>query len=296
MSKITYIPKSFHGTSLTLIDQANAIINEYAAQGFSLTLRQLYYQMVARGLIPNNVRSYKRLGSIVTNARLAGLIDWYAIVDRTRELKGNSHWGTPVEIMKSAVESYRIDKWASQPYRVEVWIEKDALAGIIAGICSEMDIDYFSCRGYTSASEMWKAGRRMQGYMYDGQDVAVLHFGDHDPSGIDMTRDIQDRLNLFSEWSVDVDRIALNMDQIDKYNPPPNPTKLTDSRAGGYIQVYGHESWELDALEPSVMAALIEDKVVAWRDEGLWNEMVEREKYERGLLSTAADSVKEMLK
>jgi len=289
--KIAYIDHSFHDSTLETINQAKEIIHEYRLQGFSLTLRQLYYQMVARDLITNNVRSYKRLGNTIANARLAGLVDWYSIEDRTRELKGNSHWNTPGQIVQSAVASYRIDKWENQPHRVEVWIEKDALVGVIRGICSDLDIDYFSCRGYTSASEMWRAGRRLARYMEKGQDPVILHFGDHDPSGIDMTRDIGDRLEMFAEWPVEVERVALNLDQIDEYAPPPNPAKLSDSRAKSYITVYGYDSWELDALEPSVMVELIEQEVLSIRDESLWSEAVEKEEAHIALLKEAAESL-----
>ena len=166
------------------------------------------------------------------DGRLAGLIDWNRIVDRTRNLEGNSHWGNPGEIMRSAAHSFRLDKWANQPYRVECWIEKDALRGVIAGVCNELDIPHFSCRGYTSISEMWVAARRLQHWIARGQTPVILHLGDHDPSGVDMTRDIFDRLQTFM-GGAEVKRLALNWDQVEMYNPPPNPAKLTDSRANG---------------------------------------------------------------
>lgn len=291
MPKIAYIDRNFREDSLALIAIANNIIDEYAEQDFLLTLRQLYYQMVARDIIPNSQKEYKRLGGIIANARLAGLIDWLAIVDRTRELRGNSHWASPRHIMRSAIKGYRIDKWAEQPCRIEVWIEKDALVGVISRICQELDIDYFSCRGYTSASEMWSAAQRLRGYLDDGQDPIVLHFGDHDPSGIDMTRDIAERLALLADCPVDVQRMALNQDQIDLYGPPPNPTKLTDSRAPGYIAIHGYDSWELDALEPGTIVELISDEVHDIRDADLWTEATQREAEHREILRLAAENM-----
>lgn len=291
MPKIPYIDRNFREDSLALIVIANNIIDEYAEQDFLLTLRQLYYQMVARDIIPNSQKEYKRLGGIIANARLAGLIDWLAIVDRTRELRGNSHWASPRHIMRSAIKGYRIDKWAEQPCRIEVWIEKDALVGIISGICQELDIDYFSCRGYTSASMMWLAAQRLRGYLDDGQDPIVLHFGDHDPSGIDMTRDIAERLALLADCPVDVQRMALNQDQIDLYGPPPNPTKLTDSRAPGYIAIHGYDSWELDALEPGAIVELISDEVHDIRDADLWTEATQREAEHREILRLIAENI-----
>lgn len=276
--KIAYKEKNFRQKSMGIIGTASSIIKEYQEQGFLLTLRQLYYQLVAKDHIPNEKQEYKRLVSIVNDARLAGLIDWRAIEDRTRERVGNQWWASPGHAMRHLIRRYQIDKWSNQENRLEVWIEKDALTGVIAGICSELDVDYFSCRGYTSASEMWKAGHdRFTTYQKRGQYVTVIHLGDHDPSGIDMTRDIEERLNMFSRNWVEVKRIALNWDQIELYNPPPNFAKLSDSRARGYIKEFGRESWELDALDPVTLAGLIEDAVMEYRDEDLWNEAKERE-------------------
>ncbi len=288
MPKICYVPKQFSSGSQYIIDKANRIIVEYARLGFDLTLRQLYYQFVSRGLIANKDTEYKRLGSIINDARLAGLIDWNAITDRTRNLRGLSHWETPGDIIYSAAKSYHIDRWDSQEYRVEVWIEKDALVGVIAGVCDEFDVPYFSCRGYTSQSEMWVAGQRLLRYIDAGQTPIILHLGDHDPSGKDMSRDITDRLVLFTESDLEFSRLALNMDQVEKYNPPPNPAKITDSRAQGYILEYGDESWELDALEPTVIAGLIRNAITNVLDNDAWLEATDKEQRGRSLLERAS--------
>jgi len=150
MPKICYRAKKFSGDRMDKINKANAIIVEYRNQGFELTLRQLYYQFVSRDFIANNMREYKNLGDIINDARLAGLVDWDAIVDRTRDLKSMAHWTSPADIVEACARQFRVDKWIGQPRRVEVWIEKDALVGVIEGICNELDVAYFSCRGYTS--------------------------------------------------------------------------------------------------------------------------------------------------
>lgn len=288
MPKICYIEKNFRRATLDQIDTANVIIEEYAAQGFDLTLRQLYYQMVARGYIENSERSYKNFGNVIDDGRLAGRIDWDRIVDRTRNLRGNSHFRDPAQIMQAALNSYRIDKWARQPYRAEVWVEKDALIGIVETVCRRLDVPFFACRGYTSQSEMWGAGQRLERWKRQGQTPILIYLGDHDPSGIDMTRDVIDRLTLFA-GGMQVDRLALNWDQVEHFNPPPNPTKLTDSRAEGYIAEFGLSSWELDALDPATLAGLIETAVTSFRDDSLWAESVEEETEGRGLLQMAAD-------
>lgn len=196
MSKIQYRDIKFQNKSLELIERVNSIISEYNAQGYELTLRQVYYQLVARGFIPNNERSYKNLGNLINDGRLAGLIDWYAIVDRTRNLHGNSHWSSPSSVIRSAEYSYMLDRWQNQPNYVEVWVEKDALIGIVSQICSKLDVPHFSCRGYTSQSEMWVAAQRFIKQEHR-ESRTIIHLGDHDPSGIDMSRDIQERMDMF---------------------------------------------------------------------------------------------------
>ena len=227
------------------------------------------------------------MGNIINDARLAGLLDWDYIVDRTRNLRGLAHWETPSSVIDSAAYGYRTDRWANQPHRVEVWIEKDALVGVIAGACNRLDVPFFSCRGYTSQSELWGAGQRLARYSRLGQDPIVIHLGDHDPSGIDMTRDIGDRLALFGA-EVTVRRIALNMDQVEAYSPPPNPAKLTDARATGYISRYGNESWELDALDPATLDALITATIDDYRDPDQWDADTDAMDADRGLLTEAA--------
>jgi len=276
---------------LTLLSWSTKVINEYSAQGYELTLRQAYYQLVARGYIPNNERSYKNIGNLINDGRLAGLIDWYSITDRTRNLRGNTHWEKPEDVIASARYSYLLNKWEGQPNYVEVWVEKDALVDIVGQACRPLDTPYFSCRGYTSQSEMWSAARRFirQGYR---DNCIIIHLGDHDPSGIDMTRDIQERLEMFGA-DVEVKRVALTMEQIDTYNPPPNPAKLSDSRCGKYIDQFGDESWELDALEPKVITDLITDEVTAFRDDEIYQAVCDKEKEEKEELKMLENSYHE---
>ncbi|MDN3356037.1 hypothetical protein [Actinomadura sp. DC4] len=286
MPKIEYVPRTFSNGSLAIIRQAEEICEDYARQGYDLTLRQLYYQFVARDLLANKQTEYKRLGSIINDARLAGLLDWNYIVDRTRNLRGLSHWNSPDQIIRSSARGYLTDRWADQKHRVEVWIEKDALVGVISGVCNRHD--YFSCRGYTSQSELWSAAQRLRTYEDRGQKPIVIHLGDHDPSGIDMTRDIADRLALF-DANVKVIRIALNMDQVEEYTPPPNPAKLTDSRSTSYISRFGYSSWELDALDPATLDALISNEITGWRNERRWDRATAAMEKERSLLTAVSN-------
>jgi len=178
---------------------------------------------------------------------------------------------------------------------VEVWVEKEALANIVERAASRLDIDYFSCRGYVSQSEMHVAAQRLARYERNGQTPVIIHLGDHDPSGIDMSRDIVERLETFNVEPI-FHRVGLNMEQIEKYDPPPNPTKLSDSRAGGYISKFGYESWELDALAPNVLVELITNKATEYLDEERFEEIRERQEKERATLSNVADNWHEIAK
>lgn len=146
MPKICYRKKKFSPDRLDKIEKTNIIVAEYKAQGYELTLRQIYYQFVSRGYVANNMREYKNLGDVINDGRLAGLIDWEALVDRTRALKDLAHWDDPADIIAACAKQFRLDKWDNQPVRVEVWVEKDALVGILERVCEEMDVPYFSCR------------------------------------------------------------------------------------------------------------------------------------------------------
>jgi hypothetical protein len=196
-----FIPRNFADGSLEVIDHANQIISEYQAQGFTLTLRQLYYQFIARDLFPNDRRwvnvggdkwkrsqsvnatknatpNYKWLGSIVNDGRLAGLIDWSAMEDRLRTVEFVPSWDDPESILDAVGDQYKEDLWAGQEYRPEVWIEKDALAGVIENVCRRWRVPHFACRGYTSQSAQYEAGKRFKNCIEKGQIPIVLHLGD----------------------------------------------------------------------------------------------------------------------
>lgn len=188
MPRICYQPRKFSPERLDIIQQVNRIVADYKAQGYSLTLRQVYYQFVSRDAFPeswkdpktgstNNERSYKNLASIVSDARLAGLVDWNAIEDRTREMDGNHHFMDPGSAIQGLATWYRIDTWEEQPYAPEVWVEKDALEGVVGKICRELDIPFFSCRGYTSQTAMWNNGQRLREFALQGRTPYVLHSG-----------------------------------------------------------------------------------------------------------------------
>lgn len=313
-----FIEKRFGAEAQTLLRQILAVLQDYAAQGYDLSLRQLYYQLVSKNVVVNTERSYKNVGNLVSDARLAGLIDWNMIEDRGRTVSRNSHWENPRHFIDSVAPQFAFDKWADQPAYVEVMVEKQALEGVLEPLCSELDIAFSANKGYSSSSALYKAGKRLRDRLNEDKKCHVIYLGDHDPSGIDMTRDIVDRLNLFAGVITDdeathlknggedlntmieagdydgvlVHRVALNMDQIKTLRPPKNPAKMSDSRADDYVRKFGTSSWELDAIEPRQLAKLVRNEVESLRDEDLWDAAVKRETAMRNELIALAKKSK----
>lgn len=295
MPKICYKDYNPKGPTLTVIQQADEILREYAQQGYQLSVRQLYYVFISRDLFPetwidevynarqgldsqtkNTMKNYNRLKDICTKARDGGFLDWDHLTDRGRELESLPHWRNPEAFLDSVCPQFKIDLWLNQPKRVEVWVEKDALSQVIERACVPFDVPFFACKGYASASSVWEAARKrfLLKYHRAGQSTTILQLSDHDPSGVDMTRDLRDRLYLYgfptendgfnTRPRIRVKRLALTMEQIEQYEPPPNPAKETDPRSVGYKAEYGDRSWELDALMsagPNVLVDLIQNAI-----------------------------------
>lgn len=303
MPYISYRSYKPNDAARTVIMTANAILREYDEQGFCLTLRQLYYQFVARDLLANTQASYSRLGDIISRAREAGLIDWDHLVDRGRELRSYHHWDSPSDLIETYAKAYHRDLWVGQTHRVEVWVEKQALEDVVASAAAPWDVAYFACKGYVSTSAMWDAAHNRFLKWKDefDQETIIIHLGDHDPSGVQMTEDIQKRIAAFSEDTngycddpdIEVRRIALTLDQVEEYQPPPNPAKTTDSRYRSYVDEFGvDDSWELDALDPSTIADLINGEIEAIVDMSLWEAEKKRQDAERKQLVTLAKQMR----
>ncbi len=303
-----------------LIHEADEILSSYwrDGEGFALTLRQLFYQFVARGRLANKPSEYERLGRTMTDARYLGLIDWDMLIDRTREIFDWTYVRDERDALLESAATLKFDKWASQPSRVELWIEKDAAIGVIEAVSTELEVPYMSSRGYHSTSGAWQAAQRLRRHILAGQSVLALHIADHDPSGVDMTRDLQDRLTEFLQhdvaqaygrkyilapedvrfaWSdlwldgkFEVRRIALNMDQVEAFRPPGQPVKRGDTRTPAYVEQFGEMCWELDALEPDYVADLIRGHVLGERDQAEWAMRQGWEQEARAKLKVAADS------
>jgi hypothetical protein len=292
---IAYRAQRFNGKARKTVEQAKLILSDLVGQGYTPTLRQLYYQFVRRNWIANKEQEYKRLGRIVCDAREVGEIDWLWIEDRGRGVARIDECPTWERALQGLEHGLLLDPWKDQDVYVEVAVEKDALVGVVGRPASRWRAPYMACKGYLSASEAWRMGLRFQKAIHEGKRPVLLHLGDHDPSGLHMTVDNRTRLELFARHGVEVNRLALNRDQVDKYECPPNPAKMTDTRAAGYVAEHGRSSWELDALPPKALDDLIADTLESYIDKEKWKKTLEREAEMREPLSRFAHRWEELI-
>lgn len=295
---------------MSVIRKANKILAGYIGK-YDITLRGLYYQFVARDEFPDTWKwkkindkkwirdlengtknadpNYKMLGDIIGDGRLMGLVDWEVLGDEERFIRQLSRWNGPAHAIESITQQYRTDLWKNMSVVPEVWVEKNALIGLLEPICNRRRVGLFSCKGYASLTAFRQAAHRLQAIIDVGQEPVILHLGDHDPSGVDMTRNIREYLEMFLRKSIRVDRLALNMDQVLEFSPPPNPAKIKDPRAKKYIKQYGDESWELDALEPTQFDDVVTAAIDEFIDIDTWNENLKREKSDKAQMQKVSD-------
>lgn len=282
-----------------ILVHALRIQENYAAQHMSLTLRQMYYRFVAEGISPSGQLHYKRIGDVLTDARYEGTFPIEGLEDRGRDIHegGYTRFDTNINpplgqaadwIRNMPALALQRDRWAGQRTHVSVWVEKQALEGVFQPVCDELGVSWFACKGYPSVSALWEWIKNVRRAMNDNarregyqrhvglaEECVVLYFGDHDPDGWEIPRSALRNLRKLMavkgyDISVTFKRIALNMDQIQEYDPPPFEAKMTSARYAGYIREHEtDEAWELDALEPIVLRDMIRENVEEYFDEDI---------------------------
>lgn len=297
MPKIKFREVRLSKANKDRLDVINNIIEEYQDEGYVLTLRQLYYQLVSRDVIPNKSTEYAKLSTLLKEGRMGGIVDWDAIEDRLRKPSKPSAWDSPKDAMNALIQQYKLPRMERQKHYIEVWVEKDALSGVLKRVTEKYHIPILVNRGYSSASAMYDAYNRFDIGLGDalvGGKVIILYLGDFDPSGMDMIRDIEERTLEFakkdySNFPLVVVPIALTKAQIKQYNPPPNPAKITDPRAAAFIKEHGATSWEVDALPPNVLNQLLEDAILEYIDEETYLGVCGREEADKTRLRELKD-------
>ena len=217
-----------------------------------LTVRQIYYALTVRGVIPKTEAGYRKTGYQLGRMRELGIIPYGWIADNTR-WKIKPHSDNSLEDALARWQySYRRDLWNDQSDYVEIWVEKDALAGVMSSITDEYDVPLYVARGYSSKTFLYEAAEYIKAI---GKPTYIYHFGDHDPSGVDAAYKIRDGL---IEHGADVhfERVAVTLDQIKAMNLPTRPTKRSDPRSKGWGD---KPSVELDALPAPVLRELVRE-------------------------------------
>lgn len=249
----------------------------------ALTLRQLYYRLVSRQLFPNTINSYKRLSRLMVRAREEGAVPVNCLEDRSRRIlgRGDTNYASAQDFLRrrlaSLRESYKefkLPMWDVQPNYILVSLEKDALSRLVSDIANQYNVRTFPTRGYPSFTYV----QRMAGYIRNrlkGKPTVVLYFGDFDPSGVDIERDLSERLGKYEAGDFIVHRVALTRDQIVKYSLPPMPVKRSDARADNFLASYGNESVELDALDPRTLKLMVAQSIASYIDLDAWSKKEE---------------------
>lgn len=286
---MAYSFRSMHSSSQRLLDQMIKIIEGYEQRGYKLTVRQLYYQLVSRNVVPNDMSSYQRTSKVLQTGRMTGQVDWDTIVDRARVPRMRQQYPTMGSFVEAVKNSYRCLRWDGQEYYLEVLVEKEALAGILEPVTDKYHVLLLANKGYLSTSAMHDVALRMGMHEQDRQCI-ILYMGDHDPSGMDMVRDIRDRLRGFMCYTR-VERIALTMDQVGQHDLPPNPAKRTDPRSRRYSDEYGGRSWELDALNPEILTGILREHILRYLDVRKYEEAIRREQREKDELGRAVEGM-----
>ncbi len=274
--------------SRTRMAQIDTVLEHYRGLGIKLTLRQLYYQLVSKAILDNNQKEYKRLGELLSKARLGGAVDWSVIEDRVRQPQASQEWDSISSIVDSAIASFRLPRWDNQENYVELWCEKDALASVIEPICSDLHVTLMVNRGYSSSSAMYAASKRF--IQQENKPCTIIYLGDFDPSGEDMVRDIRDRMELFGV-DVKVIKLALTPAQIKQYKLPHNPAKITDSRYDAFVGKHGEKSYEVDALDPLVLQKMIRRSIESRMDLKKYQRVISKEKTLTSELSELASNI-----
>jgi len=262
-----------------LLQHILGIINQYQVK---LTIRQIYYRLVAAGIIQNTRSSYNSLDKILVKARIKGIIPFNKLEDRSRSfLAGDNKFEDPedfmswrIEALKDSAWEYEVPYWMFQNEYVEVWLEKDALSALFGQVCNRQHVILAPCRGYPSLTYLHEAAQRLRKV---DKPITILYFGDLDPRGKDIQRYLTETLLGFG-ITANVQRVALIRQQVEVYNLPPAPTKKSDTMARQWIETEGDAVWELDALEPNLLMQLVEESIQQHFEQSLFEKRNELQK------------------
>jgi len=260
-----------------IFEKVKEILEELKEQEVNVvTVRQIFYQLVSRNLIKNNPSGYNYIQRLLVSARYRGELDWDNITDESSYVGIPTYFNDINHLIRSASNSYKLNRWKEQENYVEVWCEKMALSSVVNPIIKKWQLISFIPGGRVSASDIYKAVERLRAI---NKKCVILYIGDHDPSGLNIV--LTDLPKRFKEFNIDVKikHIALTMEQIKKYNLPTDQiSKQKDTNRKWFIEHTGSDKcWELDALKPNILKNVIEKNILKYLDKNKYNKMLEQE-------------------
>jgi hypothetical protein len=259
-----------------VLERAVEIVGSYDTP---VTLRQLFYRLVAAGLIPNNVQSYKRLSSLTAAARRLG--EFPRLADAGRTIHRRASWSSPRELLEAATQQYRRDRTEGQPAALYIGVEKNTLVAQLESWFDELGIPVLPLRGYSSESYERDIAEDVSASA-DGRTVIVLYAGDFDPSGEDIQRNFRVQMIDRGIEDFELHRIALTNEQVARFGLPEAPGKESDSRAGAFAERHGKlVQVELEALDPAELRRLYQDAIGRYWDDIQYAAVLEQEEQER---------------
>ena len=252
------------------------------------TVRQLYYQLVNRGVVEKTEPAYNDVDRNLTILRRAGKIPFEWLADNTRWMRKSRSYRSLREMLESQQQFYRRALWDEQASYVEVWLEKDALAGVLFDITDEWDVPLMVTRGYASLSFLHHAAKTIK---RQDKPTFLYYFGDLDPSGADIPRAVEEGIREFApEADIEFERVAVTRKQIDRLNLPTRPTKATDSRSSRFEG----NSVEVDAIEPGILRLLVREAITRHIDPTALEQLRLIEQQERATLGRVLDHLPRM--
>ena len=279
-------PKKGRGMAQASLDLIEAMF-EVAEAAHPITGRGVGYKLFTRGLI-SSMDEMKRVYRLLKEARERGTIPWEWIVDETRELEICSSWSDPAAFVRTVSRAYRLDFWQQQPQRVEVWTEKGTVRGVLQPVLDKYGVGFRVFHGFSGATSVHDIAQDG-----DGRLLIALYVGDYDPSGMWMSeRDLPERLEKYGGDHVLLRRVTIRQGDLGRVSTFPAADKKKDPRHRWFVENFGGQCAELDALDPNDLRDYVEEEIKGEIEPKAWARCEKVYKAEKASLRTVLDSWK----
>jgi len=246
--------------TLAIYNEVLKIFNDY---GPPLTIRQIYYQLSSRGLIPKTENGYASTKHHLSQMRYKGIVPYNYFSDNTRFALRQKSYNNIQSALQETQRLYRRNLWSSGNTYIQIWVEKDALRSVFYPITWQYDVPLMIARGFASHTFFHDTADELKDELDEGKDVYIFHFGDYDPSGKMASEKINEALSILTDNRIHFKSVALNRDQIMEMKLETRPTKKSDTRSKGFND---EESCELEAVPPDILRSMVEKCITQFID------------------------------